>query len=614
MTEIATPSKIQPRHLDRLAIVYIRQSHPQQQIKHPESVATQRRLRERIEQWGWPNNRIHVLDGDLGKSGTSIVGRHDFQWLLSEVMLDHVGLVAGFQINRLAREDETICHLIKICSIFDTLLADQDGLYHPQEFNDRLVLTIKGLVGSVELHQIQQRMQQGRLERARRGEWLGATPMGYVLGSDRKLAVDPDEQVRSAIRQVFEQFERLGTVSAVLRHFHRHGLRLPVREQAVASAGRIVWRRAHRNTLRNLLRHPAYAGAFTWGRRRTDRQRAVAGRRGTGRVVLAPRECAIFLPDNHPPYITWERFERNIQRLSSHRRRGPEPSSRRELVSLLAGRVFCGRCGARMQSRYSPRLRYQCARRALDYGEVVCAGLPGEEIERLAAEQILTALEPASLELSLSACQRIESQRAELDQSWRLRLERADYDAQRAFRQYNAVDPENRLVTRTLEQQWEAALQTVRTLQEEYNRFQASRSATLSVVERRSILALATNLPRLWNSASVAVADKRRVVQLLLEKVVAMGKGDERIQLELHWAGGTVTHHEVTRRVRGWKDLSHYKAVLGDIEGLRSRGLSSRDIAHRLNATGYRTCHGGEFTAEIVRQLHSRQAAPHAAG
>lgn len=606
MSEATRAAKIQPRHLDRLAIVYVRQSHPQQQIKHPESVAMQRRLCERIRQWGWPNDRIRVLDGDLGKSGTSTVGRNDFAWLVSEVTLDHVGLVAGFQINRLAREDETICHLIKICSLFDTLLADQDGLYHPQDFNDRLVLTIKGLVGGVELHQIQQRMQQGRLERARRGEWLGARPIGYVLGENRKLALDPDEQVQQAVRLVFEQFERLGTVSSLLRYFHAHDLRLPIREQ-IAAAGRIMWRPPHRETLRNLLRHPAYAGAFTWGRRQTDPQRTVAGHRGTGRVVLAPRDCAIFLPDNHPAYITWERFERNLQRLSSQRRRGPEPSAQREFVSLLAGRVFCGRCGARMQSHYSPRLRYDCARRALDYGEPACSSLPGEEIERVAAEQVLLAMEPASLELSLSACQRIESERVALDRSWQLRLERAEHDAQRAFRQYDAVEPENRLVARTLERQWEAALRSVRNLQEEYDRFRVTRPATLSASERREIAGLSQNLPRLWSSASVA--DKRRVVQLLLEKAVVTGGGNELMDIQLHWAGGTVTHHATTRRVHRWNALSRYEAILREVEQLRSAGLPSHEIARRLNAAGYRTCRATEFTAASVRQLCSRNAA-----
>lgn len=607
MSELHLPVKIQPRHLDRLAIVYVRQSHPQQQIKHPESVATQRRLRERIEQWGWPSDRIRVLDGDLGKSGTSTVGRDDFAWLVSEVTLNHVGLVAGFQINRLAREDETICHLIKICSLFDTLLADQDGLYHPQDFNDRLVLTIKGLVGGVELHQIQQRMQQARLERARRGEWLGAKPIGYVLGSDRKLALDPDEQVQQAVRQVFEQFEQLGAVSAVLRYFQRHDMRLPLREQTLASTNRVVWRRAQRETIRNLLRHPAYAGAFTWGRRRIEPRRAVPGHRGTGRIVLAPRDCAVFLPDNHAAYISWETFERNVQRLSSQRRRGPEPSEKREVVSLLAGRVICGRCGSRMQGHYSPRLRYECARRALDYGESACASLPGEEIERLAGEQILLAMEPASLELSLSACQRLESERAALDRSWQLCLERAEYEAQRAFRQYDTVEPENRLVARNLERQWEAALQTVRGLQEDYDRFKATRPTAMSAAERKSVMELSTNLPRLWKMASVA--DKRRVVQLLVEKVVVGSTGNEVMTIEMHWAGGTATHHETNRRVHRWKDLSGYDAMMREIRKLGSIGRSSREIADHLNAAGYRTCRGTVVTAESVRQLRFRDAA-----
>jgi DNA invertase Pin-like site-specific DNA recombinase len=606
MTE-TSPTKIQPRHLDRLAIVYVRQSHPQQQIKHPESLATQLRLRERLRQWGWPEERIRVLDGDLGKSGTSTVGREDFAWLLAEVTLGHVGLVAGFQINRLAREDETICHLIKICGLFDTLLADQDGLYHPQDFNDRLVLTIKGLVGGVELHQIQQRMQQGRLERARRGEWLGEPPLGFVLGETRKLALDPDEQVQHAVRQFFTLFERLGSLSALLRHCQAHGLLLPIRQQqAGPSKGQLDWRPPHRETVRNLLRHPAYAGAYTWGRRPSDPQRALAGRRGTGRLERAPEDCEIFLRDNHPAYLDWERFQRNVQRLSSQRRHGPEPSLQRESVSLLAGRVFCGRCGARMQTHYSPRLRYECARQALDYGQAACGSLPGAEIERLVAEQILVALEPASLELSLTAAEQIETQRAEQDRQWKLRRERTQQDADRAFRQYNMVEPENRLVARTLERHWEEALRELRTVEEDYARFGASRPATLSPSERAAIRELSRNLPHLWHSASTTVADKRRVVQLLLEKVVVTGTRSESVNLELHWIGGTVTRHEATRGVRQWSDLSTYSAILSQIREHSSEGQTSVEIASALNANGYRTCHGTTFTSANVRQLHRR--------
>jgi len=608
MNELA-PGKIKQHHLDRLAIVYIRQSHPQQQIKHPESVATQLRLRERIEQWGWPADRIRVLDGDLGKSGTSTIGREDFAWLVSEVTLDHVGLVAGFQINRLAREDETICHLIKICSLFDTLLADQDGVYHPQDFNDRLVLTIKGLVGGVELYQIQQRMQHGRLERARRGEWLGVPPLGYVIGEQRKLVFDPDEQARHVTRMLFDQFERLGSVSALLRFLHEHDVRLPIRATADPRA-EIEWRRPHRETLRNVLRHPAYTGTYTWGRRPCDPKRALPGRRGTGRSVLAAADCQVFIPGNHEAFIDPAQFERNLQRLSSQSRRGPQPSPARETAALLAGRVFCGRCQSRMQTHYSPNLRYECARRALDYGESRCGSLPGREIEQLAATQILVALEPASLELSLAAAERIEAERAELERHWQLRLQRAQQNAARAFHQYDAVEPENRLVARTLESRWEETLAEVRTLTEDHDRFRASRPLTLSPAERRAIEQLSTNLPRLWTAPSLAVAEKRRVVELLLEKAVVTGTEDERVTVELHWSGGTMTSHAITRRVRRWSDLSDYERILGHIAESESHGCTSEEIATRLNDLGYRTCRSMSFTSANVRQLRQRAKLP----
>lgn len=604
MNELA-PIKIKPRHLDRVAVIYVRQSHPQQQIKHPESVPTQLRLRERIEQWGWSADRIRVLDGDLGKSGTSTIGRDDFAWLISEITLDHVGLVAGFQINRLAREDETICHLIKVCALFDTLLADQDGVYLPRDFNDRLVLTIKGLVGGVELYQIQQRMQQGRLERARRGEWLGVPPLGYVIGENRKLVFDPDEQARHVTRMLFQEFERLGSVSGLLRFLHANDVRLPIRTTTNPHTP-IAWRRPHRETVRNVLRHPAYTGTYTWGRRPCDPKRAIPGRRGTGRIVLAAEDCQVFIEGNHPAFIDSQQFQRNLQRLSSHRRRGPQPSPNRESVSLLAGRVFCGHCHARMQTHYSPNLRYECARKALDYGESRCRSLPGREIEQLVAQQILVALEPASLELSLAATKRIEAERAELDRHWQLRLERAQQDTHRAFRQYDSVEPENRLVARTLESRWEETLAEVRTLTEEYDRFRASRPLTLSVSDRRAIEQLSTQLPRLWNSASFAVAEKRRVVELLVEKAMVTHNGDERVTVELHWSGGTITQHEVTRRVSRWSHSSTYQKILAAIEEQAFLGYSSSEIATSLNDLGYRTCQDKPFRADSVRQFRKR--------
>jgi hypothetical protein len=261
-----------------------------------------------------------------------------------------------------------------------------------------------------------------------------------------------------------------------------------------------------------------------------------------------------------------------------------------------------------MQTHYSPHLRYECARRALDYGQSRCGSLPGREIEELLAEQILIALEPASLELSLAAADRIEGERAELERHWQLRLERARQNVDRAFRQYDAVEPENRLVARTLESRWEETLAEVRTLTEEYDRFAASRPLTLSAAERRSIEQLSTNLPRLWNSPSLAVAKKRQVVELLLEKAVVTSQSNERVRIELYWSGGTITRHEVTRRVRRWSDLSSYVSILEHIAELGSHGCTSQQIAISLNNHGYRTCRNTSFTSANVRQLRKRAA------
>lgn len=601
------PAKIQLSHLERWAIVYVRQSHPQQVLRHRESAQVQTNLRQRASDWGWPAERIRVLAGDQGCSGSTTAGRDDFAWLLSEITLEHVGLVLGFQINRLAREDEACCRLIKVCAVFDTLLADQDGLYHPHDFNDRLLLTIKGFVGGIELHQIQQRMQAGRLNRARRGEWMGQPPPGFVVGPDAKLQFDPDEQVRQAVRFVFEQFDILGSVSGVLRHLRRHQIQLPFRPAFGVDQRQLQWHAPQRETLRQLLRHPAYAGAYTWGRRSTDPSRALPGRRGSGRIERKPQECAVFLRDNHPAYISWDQHQRNLTKLQQNRRRGPVPGPSRTTVSLLAGLVVCGHCGRRMLTHYSRTLRYSCQRRALDYAEPLCQSFGGASLEELVSQQVLEAVTPASLELSCHAAEECERQRAELDDQWKLRLERARQDAARASRQYDAVEPENRLVARTLERRWEEAMQFQRSLEEEYDRFQQEKPLRLSTAERAQIEALASDLPGLWHSPRISVEEKRQVVRLLLCQVVVTASAASReMVVRLHWSAGTATEHRVTRAVRAWKQTADATEVWKNVQKWQAEGWSSQRMAETLNAAGHRTPRDRLFTAESVRQLLSR--------
>jgi DNA invertase Pin-like site-specific DNA recombinase len=601
------PAKIQNQHLERWAIDYIRQSHPQQVQRHRESAQVQANLQQRALAWGWPAERIRVLDGDLGRSGTTTVGRDDFAWLLSEIALGHVGLVLCFQINRLAREDEDCCRLIKVCAAFDTLLADQDGLYHPHDFNDRMILTIKGFMGGFELHQLQQRMQAGRLNRCRRGEWLGQPPPGYVVGTDGRLQFDPDEEVQEVLRLVLGQFALLGSISAVLRYVRQHGIELPFRPAGGPVRGQLQWHRPHRETLRQLVRNPAYAGAYTWGRYATDPRRVRPGRRGSGRVERPPQECTVFIPDNHPAYISWEQYQNNLRCLKQHRRHGPAPGPARTTVALLAGLVVCGQCGCRMQTRYTRSLRYECQRHALDYAAPTCQSLAGAPLEQLVRDQVLEVVSPAGLELSFRAVQECERERATLDRQWRLRLERAAHEANRAFRQYNAVEPENRLVARTLERTWEAALLAQRTLEEEYHRFQQTQPVRLSTAERAQIETLARNLPALWQASQTSIGEKRQIVRRLLQRVVVWAPAStEEVKVQLHWAYGTVTEHQVTRSVRAWRVVTGAMDLWQRVQQWHAAGWTSQAIAKGLNAEGHRTPRGLPFTAQSVRKLFER--------
>ena len=600
-------TKIALHHLERWAIVYVRQSHPQQVQRHPESAQVQANLQGLAFDWGWPRERIRILDGDQGCSATTTVGRDDFAWLLSEIALGHVGLVLGLQFNRLAREDEACCRLIKVCAAFDTLLADLDGLYHPVDFNDRLVLTIKGLMGGIELHQIQQRMQAGRLNRARRGEWLGQVPPGYVIGPDRKLQLDPDEHAQRVVRLILDRFAILGSLSGLMRYLRQHHIQMPYRVPAGPDRGQLHWHRPHRETVRNLVRRPAYAGAYTWGRRALDPRRQVPGHRGRGRVERGPQDCAVFLPNNHPAYISWEQYQSNLRRLQAQRMRGPLPGPARQTVSSLAGLVICGTCGCRMQTHYTRTLRYACQRHALDYGAPACQSLAGEPLERLVAERILQVVTPAGLELSRRATAECERERATLETQWQLRLERARQDTARAHRQYDAVEPENRLVARTLERKWEEALLAQRALEEDFARFHQEQPHGLTAAERAEIETLAGNLPTIWRSPHTGVAEKRRIIRSLLERVVVRAPASsQEVTVQLHWTLGTVTEHRLTRPVGSWDQLASTAAVRPLVDAWRAAGWPSRRMAAELNAMGYRTPRDRPFTAESVRQLLSR--------
>ena len=464
--------KLRPWHRERLAVVYVRQSTAQQVLVHQESTRLQYGLVARAEALGWSSERVLVIDDDLGKSGTTAAGRAGFQRLVTEVSLGHVGLILGMEMSRLARSNADWHRLLEVCALFGALIADLDGIYDPAQYNDRLLLGLKGTMSEAELHLLKQRMYQGCLSKARRGELTFALPTGYVWGPDHQLQFDPDEQVQQVVRLIFRQFEELGTLGGVLRYLARHDIRIGVRVREGPGKGQLVWRRPNRMTLQNLLKHPLYAGAYVYGRRQDDPRRKQAEQPRSGRVVMRRADWHAFLPDHAPAYISWEQYEHHLARLEANRARAASMGAVRHGAALLAGLVVCTQCGARLMVHYHQYngrpapFTYDCTRRRGNYGGPLCQHVAGPCLDAFVSEQVLAALEPAALELSLAAAEQVEQERAALVQLWQQRRERAAYEAERAARQYHAVEPENRLVARTLERAWEDKLAAQQQLEE----------------------------------------------------------------------------------------------------------------------------------------------------
>jgi DNA invertase Pin-like site-specific DNA recombinase len=587
--------KITDEHLQRLAIVYVRQSTQQQVLEHRESTARQYALADRAVALGWPAAAVEVIDEDQGHSGSSAEGRSGFQRLLAEVSSDRVGLILGLEMSRLARSCKDWHALLELCAIYRTLLGDADGLYDPSQYNDRLLLGLKGTMSEAELHILKSRLQQGMWNKAERGEVLNHAPIGYVRTIAGDFVIDPDEQVQAVVRLIFAQFTRRGSVNGLLRWLVRHEVKLPVRPHFGEKRGDLEWRRPNRVTLLNLLHHPIYAGAYRWGHREVDPRKKVPGRPATGRTFNTHDACRVLIRERFPAYITWEEFEKNQHQLAENSALGKLLAAPRHGPSVLAGLVVCGRCGRHMLVGYAnttstaKTLRYSCQRDAIDYGADVCQSLSGAVLESSVTERLLQAVSPASLELSLAATEDIERERKQLDDHWQQRLTRSSYEVEQARRQYAAVDPEHRLVARELERRWDEALRADEQLQADYACFQRDCPARLSPQERAQILTLSQDLPALWHAETTMPEDRQAIARLLLEQVTVTVEGNtDRVDVELRWAGGFVSRHTLSRPVQTYEQLSNYEELVARIDGLRVERKTLSEVAATLNAEGFR--------------------------
>ena len=602
--------KITASHLDRKAVIYIRQSTLQQVHRHQESTRLQYNLVDRALILGWPRQCIEIIDEDLGCSGASAEGRPGFQRLVAEVGLDHVGLVLGLEMSRLSRSCRDWHQLLEVCAIFGTLIADLDGIYDPTQYNDRLLLGLKGTMSEAELHILKQRMLEGKRAKARRGELGMQLPMGYVRQLSGEVVKDPDEQAQTVIHRVFELFERKRTINGVLTELVAQQIQMPCRVANGITKGELEWRRPNRMTLSNLLHNPAYAGAYAYGRRPTDVRKKIPGRPSTGRTVALMDNWQVLIKDRLPAYISWTQYERNLDQLKANTvqsmgavRQGP---------SLLSGLIICGRCGLRMAPQYSDNgkgLRYSCSRMSIDYGEPHCQALSGSSLDQTISALIFKALQPAALEISMAVAADLESERRRQQTHWQQRLERMQIETKRASRQYNAVEPENRLVARTLEQKWEEAMSAELQLKKEYQQFLSEQPKVLTEEEREAIQSLAQDIPVLWEAETTTAGDRQLIVRQLIERILVTVIDDtEKVQVEVYWIGGHKTKMMTCRPVARLDQMSHYPELMSRVKALQSQGNNASEIANTLNDEGWRPPkRRNTYNAPMVRSLLSRQ-------
>jgi DNA invertase Pin-like site-specific DNA recombinase len=604
------PDKIGARHCERQAVVYVRQSTMRQVEQNRESTRLQYGLADRACRLGWRQEQILVIDDDLGRSAASALDRPGFQRLVAEVGLGHVGLVLGIEVSRLARYCRDWHQLLEMCALFDTLIGDADGIYDPSTYNDRLLLGLKGTMSEAELHILKARMHEGRRAKAARGELVLGLPRGYVLKPSGEVALDPDEGVQQVIRLVFAVFERRRSVSGVLRYLVDHEIQLPDRIRTGPNKGDIRWNRPSRATLSDMLRHPAYAGAYVYGRRHHDGRLRVPGQPYSGRRFRRdPQTWTVLQQGAYPAYIDWGTFEQNQEQMAANRNR--YPGIPRGGGALLGGLVACGMCGRRMFTGYNDdghEARYVCNQMAATFGAPRCQSISACPVDEHVSALMLSALAPSAIEVSLQVAEDLELERQQLHEQWKQRLERAGYETALARRRYEAVDPQNRLVARTLERDWEAALTAEQALRAEHERALARAPERLTEEEKATVRRLASDIPALWRAPTTTARDHQAIARLMLERVVILVHGEsERADLACHWAGGVVTKHTLIRPVRRFEQLEHFDQMLAQITEMRSQGATAQCIADRLNAEGWRPPKKHTFDAAMIRRLLQRR-------
>jgi DNA invertase Pin-like site-specific DNA recombinase len=599
--------KVTAGHRRRAALVYVRQSTMAQVECHRESTDRQYALVEQARSLGWAREQIAVIDDDLGLSGASTSHRNGFARMTAEVALGRVGIVLGLEVSRLARNNADWYRLLDLCGMTDTLIGDADGVYHPGAFNDRLVLGLKGTMSEAELHVLRARLEGGIRNKAARGELRRALPVGLVWGdADGEVRFHPDEAVTGVIRLVFERFAEFGSVRRVWLWLRSQNLACP---SQIGPSGEIRWGSPTYTAIHRVLTNPVYAGAYAYGKSRHERyvdDQGVVRQR----VRRLPRaEWAVFLPDHHEGFIDWSTYEANQARIGANTRPQPHQSGGavREGAALLQGIATCGHCGRRLRTHYrgtNATPGYHCAGKHIVEGRgVYCLSVGGVQIDQAVSQALLEAVQPAAIDAALAAAEQLEADGDAALAQWRREVERKRYRAQRAERRYRAVDPDNRLVARGLEAEWEQGLRDLAQAEAELARREQQRRRTLLPVDRRALSALGADLRRVWAAPTTTDRDRKGLLRSLLEEVViVVDRAKFRADLTLRWRGGAITELEVGLPRSNPPTVRTDEDTIALVRRLAAH-YPDAIIAGILNRQGRRTARGHRFTAPLVGNL-----------
>jgi len=611
-------TKIIDTHLQRIAYVYLRQSSMGQVRNHRESTERQYALQELARKLGWPVARIKVLDGDLGKSGTSTTDREDFKTLVADVSLGKAGAVLAIEASRLARSNADWHRLIEICGITGTLIIDEDGCYDPRDFNDGLLLGLKGTMAQAELHFIRARLQGNKLNKARKGELRFPLPVGYVFDELNCIVKDPDVQVRSSIKLVFDYFQQCGTAYGVVQRFAREKLDFPKRSYGGTWAGKLHWGRLTDARVTGILKNPSYAGVYAFGRYRSVKEILENGE-VRSRISCMPEEnWLVNLRDHHDGYVTFEQYTNNLEQLSRNQTNGKEmvlSGPVREGLALLQGLLICGCCGRRLTPRYQGNggiyPTYQCNwRKREGLSTKACLTVQCPPLDRTIEQRVLDVLSSEQIQLGIDASEIVSQRHEQIDAQWKMRLQRAEYETALAQRRYEQVDPNNRLVAATLEQRWNDALIEFQDVKDQIDRLQ-QQSRQLTAQQRDEVLQLARNLPALWRNTETAWKDKKRILQLLISDITVRKPEPRVALLQVRWKGGVCEELRVELPRAAADRWRHDDALIERVREL-TRTLDDAGIAALLNDEGLRTNKGNCFTIKSIKWIRHKHNIPRA--